>query len=168
MHLAALVLATVSWSGHTLSQSPNVPEDLTCALIAQSISSSSSVYYPGNPLLGLLGLSESSVAYEKGIYHWAFSSTQRAKCVVEPGTPADVATIVGVFRGLGLSQPSNSFQCCVHQLQILGSTRTPFAVRYKPTFPAQRSLISECSLSPRSKEVVTQVIRVFPQLLASI
>lgn len=110
LNLAALILGTVSWSGQTLSQSPNVPEDPTCALIAQSVSSSTSVYYPGNPLLGLLGLSESSAAYEKGIYHWALSSTQRAKCVVQPGTSADVATIVSVFCDLRLSQPSNGFQ----------------------------------------------------------
>lgn len=32
--------------------------------------------------------------YEKGIYHWASSSTQESACVVEPGTAADVASIV--------------------------------------------------------------------------
>ncbi|KAF9449800.1 FAD-binding domain-containing protein [Macrolepiota fuliginosa MF-IS2] len=45
--------------------------------------------------------------YAKGISHWASSSTQLAACVVEPGTSADVAKT----------------------LQILGSTRIPFAVK---------------------------------------
>lgn len=94
MYLAALILTAVSWSGYSLAQSSSAPEDPICALIAQSVSSSSGVYYPGNPLLGLLGLS--SVSYEKGIYHWALSSTQRANCVVEPGTAADVGRIVSV------------------------------------------------------------------------
>ncbi|KAF7763698.1 CAZyme family AA7 [Agaricus bisporus var. burnettii] len=45
--------------------------------------------------------------YLKGIYHWAISSSQHAECVVEPGTTSDVANI----------------------LDILGRTRTPFAVK---------------------------------------
>jgi hypothetical protein len=56
--------------------------DLVCVQIASSISPASDVYYPGE------------VLYDKGIYHWASSSTQLAKCVVEPGTTADVAVIV--------------------------------------------------------------------------
>lgn len=32
--------------------------------------------------------------YLKGIQHWAGSSTQEAECVVEPGTTADVGTVV--------------------------------------------------------------------------
>ncbi|KAF9449794.1 FAD-binding domain-containing protein [Macrolepiota fuliginosa MF-IS2] len=69
----------------------------TCREISDTISSSSAVYYPVlNPQ-----------KYTKGISHWARSSTQRAACVVEPGTAADVAKI----------------------LQTLGSRRTPFAVK---------------------------------------
>ncbi|KAF8657841.1 hypothetical protein AX16_002157 [Volvariella volvacea WC 439] len=66
-----------------------------CQQIQESISSSSAVYYPDQP------------EYEKGIHHWASSSTEQAECVVEPGTPEDVATI----------------------LNIVGETRTPFGVK---------------------------------------
>ncbi|KAI0708532.1 FAD dependent oxidoreductase [Earliella scabrosa] len=45
--------------------------------------------------------------YDKDIYHWALSSTQLSACSVEPGTAEDVGTI----------------------LQILGETKTPFAVK---------------------------------------
>ncbi|KAF8970543.1 hypothetical protein BDZ97DRAFT_1914448 [Flammula alnicola] len=45
--------------------------------------------------------------YEKGIFHYAISGTQQSKCVVEAGSPADVGKI----------------------LDILGRTRTPFAVK---------------------------------------
>ncbi|KAF9038019.1 FAD-binding domain-containing protein [Panaeolus papilionaceus] len=47
------------------------------------------------------------VKYARGINHWAASSTQLSDCVVEAGTAADVAVI----------------------LNILGDTRTPFAVK---------------------------------------
>ncbi|KAF8182932.1 hypothetical protein BJ912DRAFT_562318 [Pholiota molesta] len=69
--------------------------DAVCIQIAQTISSASEVFYPGDPL------------YEKGIFHYATSSTQNSKCVVEAGTPQDVGKI----------------------LIILGRTRTPFAVK---------------------------------------
>ena len=32
--------------------------------------------------------------YEKDIYHWASSSTQKSTCTVEPGTLEDVGKIV--------------------------------------------------------------------------
>ncbi|KAF8970541.1 hypothetical protein BDZ97DRAFT_1694265 [Flammula alnicola] len=69
--------------------------DAICVQIAQAISSASGVFYPGDPL------------YEKGIFHYAISSTQQSKCVVEAGSPADVGKMLG----------------------ILGRTRTPFAVK---------------------------------------
>ncbi|KDR67962.1 hypothetical protein GALMADRAFT_79271 [Galerina marginata CBS 339.88] len=69
--------------------------DPVCLQIASAVSSASDVYYAGHPL------------YLKGIYHWASSSSQLSKCVVEPGTPADIGIILG----------------------ILGSTDTPFAVK---------------------------------------
>ncbi|CCM00866.1 uncharacterized protein FIBRA_02912 [Fibroporia radiculosa] len=49
----------------------------------------------------------SSPNYEADIYHYANSSTQNSVCSVEPGTPEDVGVI----------------------LQILGASRTPFAVK---------------------------------------
>ncbi|KJA17158.1 hypothetical protein HYPSUDRAFT_70899 [Hypholoma sublateritium FD-334 SS-4] len=70
-------------------------QDSVCLRIAHSISPASEVFYPGESL------------YEKGIFHWASSSTQQSKCVVEAGTPSDVGII----------------------LVILGQTRTPFAVK---------------------------------------
>ncbi|KAJ7459239.1 FAD dependent oxidoreductase [Mycena latifolia] len=45
--------------------------------------------------------------YDADIAHWASSSTQNATCSVEPGTAADVSVI----------------------LKLLGSTKTPFAVK---------------------------------------
>jgi len=33
--------------------------------------------------------------YTKGVNHWANSSAEVAKCVVEPGTAADIGVIVG-------------------------------------------------------------------------
>lgn len=69
--------------------------DPICIRIEATISRASNVYYPGDPL------------YEKGVSHWAGSSSQVSKCVVEPGTAADVG----------------------HVLTILGKTRTPFAVK---------------------------------------
>ncbi|KAJ7833877.1 FAD-binding domain-containing protein [Mycena olivaceomarginata] len=68
-----------------------------CTQIQQSISSASAVYFP----VDLLG------NYAQDISHWASSSTQTAACSVEPGTAADVATII----------------------QLLGSTNTSFAVK---------------------------------------
>ncbi|PPQ72040.1 hypothetical protein CVT24_008081 [Panaeolus cyanescens] len=74
---------------------PRTLFDPVCAEIAAEISSASDVYYPGH------------LKYIKGIGHWASSSTQNSKCVVEPGTAADISIILG----------------------ILGDTRTPFAVK---------------------------------------
>ncbi|KAF5327622.1 hypothetical protein D9619_004635 [Psilocybe cf. subviscida] len=68
--------------------------DPTCVRIGQS-TSPAIVYYPGHPL------------YLKGIHHWASSSSQLAKCVVEARTAADLGII----------------------LNILGNRRTPFAVK---------------------------------------
>ncbi|KAF8968757.1 FAD dependent oxidoreductase [Flammula alnicola] len=72
-----------------------IPPDAVCFKIAKSISSASEVFYPGDP------------SYEKGISHFAISSTQQSRCVVEAGSPADVGKILG----------------------ILGKTNTPFAVK---------------------------------------
>ncbi|VDB91517.1 unnamed protein product [Peniophora sp. CBMAI 1063] len=66
-----------------------------CSQIASAVSSASDVYQP------------LSIQYESDIAHWAFSSTQRATCSVQPGTAEDVGKI----------------------LQIVGSTNTSFAVK---------------------------------------
>ncbi|KJA22119.1 hypothetical protein HYPSUDRAFT_41246 [Hypholoma sublateritium FD-334 SS-4] len=76
------------------SQSAFFP-DAVCFRISQVISAASAVYHPGEEL------------YEKGLHHYASSSTQRSRCVVEAGTVKDVGAI----------------------LVILGETRTPFAVK---------------------------------------
>ncbi|KAF9474837.1 FAD-binding domain-containing protein [Pholiota conissans] len=77
---------------NTLAQDPITS---LCVEIAHSISSAGQVFFPGDP------------SYDAGIFHFAVSSTQQSKCVVEPGTPEDVGKI----------------------LVILGRTRTPFAVK---------------------------------------
>ncbi|KXN82296.1 Bifunctional solanapyrone synthase [Leucoagaricus sp. SymC.cos] len=72
-------------------------KDAICETIEKGLSPASKVFYPGlNP-----------VQYNKGIAHWAASSSQRAKCVVEPGSTVDVS----------------------ETLKVLASTRTPFAVK---------------------------------------
>ncbi|KAF9002469.1 hypothetical protein BDQ17DRAFT_1425793 [Cyathus striatus] len=96
-HIRTLTVASVL--AVLAAASPAALEDRTldpvCVQISNAISSASDVYYPGQWL------------YDKGIAHWASSSTQLAKCVVEPGTAADVGII----------------------LNIVGSTQTPFAVK---------------------------------------
>jgi hypothetical protein len=80
-------------------------KNATCQTIENAISSASSVYYPSNlpPVTfiiqrGLtLYLVLDPISYYKGISHWASSSTQIAKCVVEPGTAADVARTVHIL-----------------------------------------------------------------------
>ncbi|KAF5319624.1 hypothetical protein D9619_008814 [Psilocybe cf. subviscida] len=69
--------------------------DPVCSRISHVISNSSQVFLPGDP------------TYEKDILHFASSSTQRSKCVVEAGSPSDIAKILAVIR----------------------ATRSPFAVK---------------------------------------
>uniref|UniRef100_A0A8H8CJ52 FAD-binding PCMH-type domain-containing protein n=1 Tax=Psilocybe cubensis TaxID=181762 RepID=A0A8H8CJ52_PSICU len=100
MRIVAFLSATIPFAvgavpGAPLLEHRTLLPDPVCLQIAGAISPASDVYYVGHPL------------YAKGIYHWASSSTQVAKCVVEPGTAADVAITLG----------------------ILGSTSTPFAVK---------------------------------------
>ncbi|KIP04819.1 hypothetical protein PHLGIDRAFT_75249 [Phlebiopsis gigantea 11061_1 CR5-6] len=66
-----------------------------CKQIQQAVSPASEVFWP------------LSLGYTKDIGHWATTSTQNSACSVEPGTAADVGTV----------------------LQILNSTQTPFAVK---------------------------------------
>ncbi|PPQ88209.1 hypothetical protein CVT25_005174 [Psilocybe cyanescens] len=58
--------------------------DAVCIQISKAISSASELTYTttGDPL------------YDKGIFHYAISSTQNATCVVEAGSPVDVGKIV--------------------------------------------------------------------------
>ncbi|KAJ7083230.1 FAD-binding domain-containing protein [Mycena epipterygia] len=73
---------------------------VVCLQVAASISSASSVFFPG------------SLSYVTDIFHWASSSSDLSACSVEPGTAADVAKIANFL-----------------QLQIVGASRTPFAVK---------------------------------------
>lgn len=57
----------------------------SCSQIASSISSASSVYYPGAP------------QWMADIEHFSSSSTQQAICSVEPGTPQDVAVVLRIL-----------------------------------------------------------------------
>ena len=61
--------------------------------------------------------------YVKGVNHWASSSMQLAKCVVEPGTAADIGVIVSTSCLLDHLQ-----MLTFTKLGIVGNTRTPFAV----------------------------------------
>ena len=83
-------------------------QNSVCAKIAASVSSSSDVYYPGI-YLSILTLFQNvndvdsigDPLYTKGVNHWANSSAQVAKCVVEPGTAADVGVVVSTSHFLG-------------------------------------------------------------------
>jgi hypothetical protein len=63
--------------------------------------------------------------YAADIEHWASSSTQASACSVEPGTAADVSVIV---RSAHTSPCTHFIYYTTPQIQILGSTQTPFAV----------------------------------------
>ncbi|KAJ8496450.1 hypothetical protein ONZ45_g12438 [Pleurotus djamor] len=97
--LSTLALSASTCIFALLSASATVVEsqihDPICVQIAHTISSASDVYYFGD------------AKYTQGIEHWASSSTQMSKCVVEPGSAIDVGIILG----------------------IVGSTGTPFAVK---------------------------------------
>ncbi|PPQ75382.1 hypothetical protein CVT24_012992, partial [Panaeolus cyanescens] len=93
--LSVLGLHILSASAGLLDPVSNLLPHPVCIRIKNEISSKSDVYYFGHPL------------YFKGISHWASSSTEVSKCVVEPGTADDVAIV----------------------LKIVGDTKTPFAVK---------------------------------------
>ncbi|KAF9034076.1 hypothetical protein BJ165DRAFT_1534278 [Panaeolus papilionaceus] len=80
---------------HIVGSVPPSPLDAVCAQIQNKLSTGSAVYYPGNS------------QYGKGISHYSLASTQRSKCVVEPGSDQDVAVV----------------------LRIVGQTRTAFAIK---------------------------------------
>ncbi|KAF9038024.1 FAD-binding domain-containing protein [Panaeolus papilionaceus] len=92
----SLYLVTLAIAAPALGSLFPLPgPDPVCLQISRKVSSASAVYYSGDP------------KYEKGISHWSFLSTQRSKCVVEPGKETDVAEI----------------------LKIVDRTRTPFAIK---------------------------------------
>ncbi|KAF8915512.1 hypothetical protein CPB85DRAFT_1217667 [Mucidula mucida] len=73
-----------------------------CQTIETAISGASSVYYPGK-----LWLVVRTANYTQDLLHWSQLSNQSSICSVEPGTPEDVGKV----------------------LEILDTTRTPFAVK---------------------------------------
>jgi len=132
--VASRLVIPLLLSSYLTLASPSVEEgqNTVCVLIGASISSSSKVYYPGThpfpnpmrhaitPIIILIG----DPLYAKGVNHWTSSSSQPAKCVVEPATAADVGTIV---RNSFLSDHPNR-RLTPPKLGIVGKTRTPFAV----------------------------------------
>ncbi|KAN0139410.1 FAD-binding domain containing protein [Lactarius tabidus] len=90
-----LSLASFSHASILTVTPSNQSYQSTCLSIASAISNSSQVFYPN------------STQYIADNEHASISSTQESACSVEPGSAADVGTI----------------------LRILGSTRTPFAVK---------------------------------------
>ena len=69
--------------------------------------------------------------YAKGVHHWANYTSQASKCVVEPGTAADVGTIV---RNSFLPDDPNR-RLTSPKLGIVGKSRTPFAVSHIDLLP---------------------------------
>jgi hypothetical protein len=106
-----LVFPLLISSSFTLAASVEESQNLVCAQIGASISSSSDVYYPGTNHFTVHHAKSSIIVligdplYAKGVQHWANYTSQAAKCVVEPGTAADVGIIVG---NSSLSDHSNS------------------------------------------------------------
>ena len=79
------------------------PYDTVCGSIANAVSFASQVAYPGQSRHShnlikwhiSRGFRIDDNQYENDIYHFASASTQPAACSVEPGTVADVSTVVG-------------------------------------------------------------------------
>ncbi|KAA1474561.1 FAD-binding domain-containing protein [Dentipellis sp. KUC8613] len=92
---SAILLSLALRSSYAQTPGGNDTVLTACHSIASSVSSASSVYFPG------------SSNYLADIAHWANSSTENAVCSVEPGTAADVGTI----------------------LRIVGQSRAPFGVK---------------------------------------
>jgi hypothetical protein len=89
-----------NFAAYAQSSSPDYK--VTCKKIAQSISSKSQVFYPGESRVGLEheppldpGFSDSQ-EFKFDISHYANSSSQVPACSVEPGTPRDVGSIVNL------------------------------------------------------------------------
>lgn len=79
--------------------------------------------------------SADSLRFIEDTHHWASSSSRVAECSFEPGTPSDV----GIAVSNELSMPFYSeAKVRVCKLQILGKTRTPFAVCRHPLLPSVR------------------------------
>lgn len=89
----------------TVIADPNgkaVLPDAVCIQISKAVSSASGVFHPGNykrnsPSTKAGTILTGDPLYDKGIFHYAISSSQNATCVVEPGTPVDVGKIVSEF-----------------------------------------------------------------------
>lgn len=72
-----------------------------CKQIQQAVSPASEVFWPRECKRRELSLRSHSLTslavslgYSKDIEHWATTSTQNSACSVEPGTAADVGTVV--------------------------------------------------------------------------
>jgi hypothetical protein len=90
--LFTLVLASIASQAQatTFSVNVNTNASSTCQIIHKALSSVSGIYYPNT----------NSSNYAIGVEHWANSSSQVAACVVEPGTPSEVAKIVSISLDL--------------------------------------------------------------------
>jgi len=127
-----LIVPLLFASSFTLA-APSVDDSSSpaCTQIDASISFLSNIYYPGTNLVTLHHTIMSIVltgdpTYSKGVLHWANYTSQAVKCVVEPGTTADVGIIV---RTSFLSAHPNS-RFITPKLGIVGKTRTPFTVSH--------------------------------------
>lgn len=111
-------------------------KDPVCVLIGASISSKSDVYYPGTPLTPLHFKTSNDLVlkgdplYAKGVFHWASSSSQVSKCVVEPGTAADVGKIVRTSVSLRSHKKEANFV----QAQHRWINQNPFRSKSHPHF----------------------------------
>jgi len=104
-----------------------------CEAISAAISSKSAVFYPGGYSSVLQcpvphSLISGSKNYENDISHWFSSSSQQSTCTVEPGCAQDVGVIVNPVAVLVECHADGHDHI---QLQILGKSRTPFAVSFE-------------------------------------
>ncbi|KAJ7169346.1 FAD-binding domain-containing protein [Mycena crocata] len=114
MRLIFAITASISLAASIKAAPANV--STVCEQIAQTVSNASAVFYPGAVVSQAFSFAQKlilirsrigSPQYAADIFHDSASSTQESVCSVEPGTAEDVARI----------------------LQLVGSTRTPFAVK---------------------------------------
>lgn len=79
--------------------------------------------------------------YEKDIYHWASSSTQKSTCTVEPGTVEDVGKIVHLSSSFFLQLADFSASAANHEPDTHSIWRTPVSLFYSTEY--LRALVTD-------------------------
>ena len=130
-HLLLLALSGVTRAALALDSFSSLNTVLqTCHAISSTVSSSSSVYFPGKHQFAIGSLYVAKLSgigspqYDADVAHFANSSAQQSVCSVEPGSNEDVSSIVRIL--ISCSHKEILTTCSI-QLKLLGQNRTPFA-----------------------------------------